>query len=296
MNKKQGRKALGRGLANLIPVHDEEEKGIENEIVEVSIDAIKPNPFQPRHVFNQEEIKGLAESISQQGLLQPIVLRKKLDGYEIISGERRFRAFQFLNRDKVPCVIKGKVSDRQMLELALVENIQRENLNDIETALSFQRLLVECNLSHEELSERVGKSRSAITNFLRLLKLPQKVQDLLSDKKITMGHARALLSLKDESAMIESAQHIVEFGLSVRDVEKGVHPEKKAPGKKSETQPVSPEPIDPDVQDLVEKLEYRFGTSVRIHRNKGGKGKMEIHFVSDQDLNRILDTFFAQSV
>ena len=183
------RRALGRGLTNLIPV-DSEEKGSDNKVVLVDANSIHPNPFQPRREFNDEELAGLAESIKQQGLLQAIILRKKQDGYEIISGERRFRALKILGQDKMPSIIKPKVTDREMMEMTLVENIQREDLNDIEQAHAFQTLLQDCDLSHEELSKRVGKSRSAITNTLRLLKLPLDIQQRVIHNEISTGHAR----------------------------------------------------------------------------------------------------------
>ena len=289
MTSGHSRRALGRGLTTLIPV-DSEEKGSDNEVVLVDANSIQPNPFQPRREFKDDELVGLAESIKNQGLLQAIILRKKQDGYEIISGERRFRALKILGQDKVPSIIKPKVSDREMMEMALVENIQREDLNDIEQAKAFQRLLQECNLSHDDLSKRVGKSRSAITNTLRLLKLPQDIQLLVINGKITTGHARALLSLDGPKQMSEMAENIISQKLSVRDIEDATQ---KTPGKKHETRAIDKKQPhsekDPNILALIDTLRIRFGTQVHISRKDGTKGIIEIHFFGDEDLNRIIE-------
>jgi ParB family transcriptional regulator, chromosome partitioning protein len=289
MASTHSRRALGRGLTTLIPI-DSEEKGSDNEIVLVDSNAIRPNPFQPRQEFDAEEIKGLAESIKTQGLLQAIILRKKNDGYEIISGERRVRALKVLGYDKIPSIIKPKVSDREMIEMALVENIQREDLNEIETGLAFQRLLLECGLSHEELSKRVGKSRSAITNTLRLLKLPENIRLLVTRGDISMGHARALLAVEDPEKQMELGERIVSQELSVRDIEAAVQrlKEKKQQSKQS-SKKKGDLPRDPDLLELIEKIQYRFGTKANIISLRDNKGKIEIHFFNKEDLNRIID-------
>jgi ParB family chromosome partitioning protein len=284
------RRALGRGLTNLIP-QDSEEKGSDNDVVLVDSNVIRPNPFQPRREFDQKEIEGLAESIKTQGLLQAIVLRKKIDGYEIISGERRFRALKHLGLDKIPCVVKPKITDREMIEMSLVENIQREDLNDIEEANAYQRLLLECGLSHEELSARVGKSRSAITNTLRLLKLPEEIQKMVTSGEISMGHARALLSIDDPERQRELGKKTISQKLSVREVEeasqlfKEKKPQEKGFGVNKK---VSPEK-DPNIQELIEKLQYKFGTMVTVTNLRNDKGKIEIHYYNIQDFNRIID-------
>ncbi|MBD3344493.1 MAG: ParB/RepB/Spo0J family partition protein [Chitinivibrionales bacterium] len=294
MAKKKARRALGRGLTNLIPV-DNEETGSGNEVMLVDVNAIHTNPYQPRTDFDQDEIDGLSESIRNQGLLQPIILRKKNDGYEIISGERRFRAMKKLGNDSVPAIVKAQISDHDMLEMALVENIQREDLNEIEKAYAYQRLLLECNLSHEKLSERVGKSRSAITNSLRLLKLPKEVQNYVRNGKLSMGHARALCALESSDEQKEVAQAILTDALSVRDVEKLTQEgDRRKDVKKAKKQPSSTgKNIDPDLKKVVEKLEYHFGTPVGIKTSpKKEKGKIEISFLGTDDLNRILDILF----
>lgn len=205
MNKQGTRRALGRGLSNLIPTPVENQSGNE-EIQELNISNIRPNPFQPRIDFEEEEIRGLAESIEAQGLLQPVVVRKKEDYFEIVSGERRYRAFCLLKREKIPCIVKTQITDREMLELALVENIQREELNEIEMAIAYQKLLLECSYTHDQLSKQVGKSRTSITNTLRLLNLPEEIQQMLRKNQISMGHARALLAIEDEKKAAHSGK------------------------------------------------------------------------------------------
>lgn len=290
MNNRNKRPALGRGLANLIPTQSNNDSNNE-EIQLVDVDAIKTNPFQPRLDFDDEEIKGLAESIKNQGLLQPVVLRKKDDGFEIISGERRFRAFKYLGRNQVPCIIKTEVTDREMLELALVENIQREQLNEIEKAIAYQKLMLECNYTHEQLSQQVGKSRAAITNSLRLLNLPEKIQEHVRNNQITMGHARALLSIKDENEQLDYAQKIIDNKLSVREIEKQT--QENSGKKKNTVKPETPVPEDPDILQVIEKLRYKFGTSVIIKNLAKDKGKLEISFYNQEDLTRIVDLLLA---
>jgi ParB family chromosome partitioning protein len=280
MNKKAGRNALGRGLSNLIPTKIEEAFD-KNEVHNIAISSIKTNPFQPRLDFNEEEIHGLADSIKKQGLLQPIVVRQKEDYFEIISGERRFRAFQYLKNDSVPCIVKKDISDREMLELALIENIQREELNEIEKAIAYQKLLLEYNYTHEQLSEQIGKSRTAITNSLRLLNLPEEIQKMVRNNEISMGHARALLSLSSED-VLSTAKRIVEEQLSVRDVENFVKPIKK----KGSIQKI--EEKEPDFKEVISRLEYKFGTSVNIQKSNK-KGTVSFQFFGDDDLTRLVD-------
>jgi ParB family transcriptional regulator, chromosome partitioning protein len=290
MNKpNQHRKALGRGLSNLIPTQPESTSSNE-EIQLVDINAIRTNPFQPRLDFDEDEIRGLADSIENQGLLQPVVVRQKDSHYEIISGERRTRAFKMLGKDKVPCIIKNKVTDREMLELALVENIQREDLNEIEKAIAYQKLLLECNYTHDELSKQVGKSRTVVTNTLRLLNLPDEVQQMLRKNQISMGHARALLSLQDPKLILDLSHRIVEENLSVRDIEKETQESKGT--TKIKLQPQEP-PIDPDIANVVERLQYKYGTSVSIKQSSKEKGKVEIEYFNQQDLTRIVDILLA---
>jgi ParB family chromosome partitioning protein len=267
---------------------DSEEKGSDNEVVLVDADSIRPNPFQPRHEFDNEELSGLAESIKNQGLLQALIIRKKLDGYEIISGERRFRALKMLGQDKIPCIIKPKVTDREMMEMALVENIQRQDLSSIEQARAFQSLIQDCGLSHEDLAKRVGKSRSAITNTLRLLKLPLDIQKLVSNGDISSGHARALLAIEDPKQLEDIAGKIVSQKLNVRDIEESVQKLKeKKQGKPIQTKRKAGIEKDPDLSAVIEKMQYKLGTQVKITGKNDQKGKIEIYYFSREDLDRI---------
>jgi len=287
MNKVVSRKALGKGLSNLIPVKIDDSSE-NHEIYDVSISSIRMNPFQPRKDFNEEEIHGLAESIKNQGLLQPIIVRKKDDYFEIISGERRFRAFQYLCKDSVPCIIKQNISDREMLELALIENIQREELNEIEKAFAYQKLLLDYNYTHEQLSERIGKSRSSISNSLRLLNLPEEIQLMVRNNQISMGHARALLSLKDLDLQSLS-KRIVEEHLSVRDIENLALSSNIKTKRKKEIQ-LNNGNIDCDLKEITDRLQYKFGTSVKIQKNNKN-GFISFSFYNDSDLTRIVDLF-----
>ena len=285
MDKKNSRKALGRGLSNLIPVKFDDADN-NSEIHLISIEQIQVNPFQPRLDFDDDEIRGLAESIRTQGLLQPVVVRKKDTFYQIISGERRFRALQFLKRDSVPCIVKNNVSDREMLELALIENVQREELNEIEKALAYQKLLLEYSYTHEQLSAQIGKSRTAITNSLRLLNLPEEIQLLVRKNSISMGHARALLSFGEDEQK-ELVQKIIDANLSVRDVENIKSSPKKGRKKKGNTS--TAELADPDITEIVDKLQYKFGTSVIISNSSKKKGMLSFQFFGQEDLSRIID-------
>ena len=296
MTKPSRRTALGRGLSALIPIENsvpDDKGGAEH----IDISALTTNPFQPRKQFDQKEIDGLAQSIKNQGLLQPIVVRKKVNGYQIISGERRYRALKSLGHDTVPCIIKKQVSDREMLELALVENIQRQDLNDVEEAHAYQRLQQECSLSHEQLSERVGKSRSAITNTLRLLKLPQVVQQMIQDGALSSGHARALLAVEDASMQKKLAQRVGTEGMSVRQLEELVRTEKGTGGRqprasRAPSAVVIVERLDADTMRCIEELQYRFGTAVKIHGN-GLHGKIEVHYTGVEDRSRILNVMLS---
>jgi len=290
MSNKKPRQALGRGLSSLIPVFEEEAAGA--AIVDVAEEKIVPNPFQPRRNFDEEEIRSLAESIKSQGLLQPVILRKRGDGFEIISGERRVRALRQLGEKRIPAIIKDMVSDTKMLEMALVENVQRENLNDIELAQSFQKLLFDCRLSHEDLSERIGKSRSAITNTLRLLKLPEEIQAMIRAGGISSGHARALLSLKDQKSQLALAQKIVAQQLSVREIEHIVQPSsagRKIGARSAGSSGRGANYLDPETAHQQDLLRYRFGTDVKILMDATCRGKIEIHFYNKEDCNRILN-------
>jgi len=295
MNKTVRRRALGRGLSSLIPLEDET-GGSKSAAELVDVNAIRPNPFQPRTDFAQEGIEELARSIQAQGLIHPIAVRKKVDGYEVISGERRLRAMKHLGWDQVPCAIRVNVADREMLELALVENLQREDLDEIEQATGYQRLLTECDLSHEQLSERVGKSRSAITNALRLLKLPPALQAMVKSAAMSSGHARALLTVDDGRAQRRLAERVQAEGLSVRQVEEAVRAlrgeERPRPRKARAGSRPAAVALDADTKGELEELQRRVGTAVRVAGSLAA-GRLEIHFSGAADLSRIIDVLLS---
>lgn len=291
MNKKVSRRVLGRGLSALIPTGDDGVQAVsENEVVNVDYSAIVPNQFQPRKDFNEEEISSLAQSISMHGLLQPILVRQKQAGrYEIISGERRLRALQVLGKDKIPCIIRQNVSDREITEMALVENIQREDLNEIEKADSYQQLILDHDYSHEQLAKQIGKSRTAITNTLRLLNLPEEIKAMIRERALSMGHARALLSIEDNSRRILLAKKIIDENLSVRDIERTTQSDSGQKNRKSKKQ----ESLDPNLAEAVNKLQYKLGTPVELKKKSGDRGMLKIEFFSEKDLVRIVDLLLS---
>lgn len=259
-----------------------------NNIAEIAVSQIETNPFQPRTHFDKEALAELAESIRVQGIIQPITVRQ-LDNntYQLISGERRFQASKLAGLSTIPAYIR-KANDQQMLEMALIENIQRENLNAIEIALSYQRLLSECNLKQEELGDRVGKKRTTVTNYLRLLKLPPDIQIGLRDNQISMGHARALINLENVDLQLDVFHRIVREELSVRKVEEIV---RLLSGQKL-TKPLPQPELDlygGEIKKVESRLSTYFGTKINVKSNNQGKGEIKIPFVSVDDLNRILE-------
>ena len=285
------KRGLGKGLDVMIPlrISEKETKGEENVSREtlVPINEIEPNKSQPRKKFDQEALQELADSIRQFGVIQPLIVQKRDKYYEIIAGERRWRAARLAGLKEVPVIIKD-YSPQEIVEIALIENIQREDLNPIEEAQAYQRLITEFNLKHEELAERVSKSRAAITNSLRLLKLDSRIQQMLINEQITGGHARALLSLEDSDLQYETARKIIDENLSVRDTEKLV---KKLISKKAEKEIAVAEDANLVYQALEEKLKNILGTKVLIKRKKKNAGKIEIEYYSDEELERILEMF-----
>jgi ParB family chromosome partitioning protein len=253
---------------------------------EIKIAEIEVNPFQPRTDFDQEALTELADSIKLQGLIQPITVRKvSAHKFQLISGERRLRASKLAGLTQIPAYVRT-ANDQQMLEMALIENIQRENLNAIEVALSFQRMIDECSLKQEELGERVSKNRSTVTNYLRLLKLPPTIQASIRDNEISMGHAKALISVADPAKQLYIHQLIIQQELSVRKVEEMVRDMQKPPVKKEGKQP---EPMSFQVQKIQDDLASKFSTNVKLKLSSQGKGSIEIPFLSEDDLNRILE-------
>ncbi len=297
------RNVLGRGLSALlnddsvntvlqntgnkefssIPDSKESDLGSVNEI---KISEIEVNPFQPRTEFDEQSLLELADSIKLQGLIQPITVRRvSAHAYQLISGERRLRASKLAGLKQIPAYIR-QADDQQMLEMALIENIQRENLNAIEVALSFQRMIDEVGLKQDELGERVSKNRSTVTNYLRLLKLPPTIQASIRDGQISMGHAKAIITITDPAAQLHIHKQIIEQGLSVRKVEEMARVLQRA---KPQKEGKKPEELTYQVQKIQDDLASRFGTLVKIKMGNGGKGAIEIPFLSEDDMGRILE-------
>lgn len=288
-------RGLGKGLDSLIPVGSSEGKtkiGInsapaaeEKPDKMVKITMVEPNRDQPRHKFDEAALNELADSIKQYGIISPIIVQDRKDHYEIIAGERRWRAAKIAGLKEIPVIIKN-FTEQEIVEISLIENIQRENLNPIEEALAYKRLLTEFNLKQEEVAERVSKSRTAVTNSMRLLKLADEVQQMIIDEKITTGHARALITIEDTEKQIEIAKKVVDEKLSVRDIEKLVKDLNKPKKEKEAAKQIKNEFI---YQDIEEKLKQSFGTKVSVTAKEDGSGKIEIDFYSSDDLDRILD-------
>ena len=295
MSKK---KALGRGLSALLSDSSADEK-LEVDIpvsparppaggiAEIPVEEIEVNPFQPRTHFDKEALEELAESIKVHGIIQPITVRRlAANQYQLIAGERRFQASKQAGLKTIPAYIRS-ADDQQMLEMALIENIQRENLNAIEIALSYQRLITECSLKQEELGERVGKNRATVTNYLRLLKLPPDIQIAVRDNRLSMGHARAIINVENPEQQLYIFKKAINEDLSVRKVEELV---REVANKKTESEPVSISSAPPpkEITQLQSSLSSHFGTRVVV-KSDGKRGEIKIPFLSVEDLNRILD-------
>lgn len=295
--KPKRRNALGRGLGALLedaPVSSAPAEKIAtdvkavNTITELDLLEIEVNPFQPRTQFDEEALSELAESIKVQGIIQPITVRKLTERkYQLISGERRYHASKLAGLLRIPAYVRT-ANDQQMLEMALIENIQRENLNAMEIALSYQRLLSECDLRQEDLGDRVGKKRSTVTNYLRLLKLPPDVQAAIRDAKIGMGHARALVNIENIDQQLEIFKRIIKDDLSVRKVEalvKKLKTEEETDKTAAKSRPV----LSHELKQVQDKLSSHFGSRVLIHNDTDNKGSIKIPYLSHEDLNRILE-------
>ena len=283
--------ALGKGLSALLEntktditsSNDHQKSDVVGSITRIKISSISPNPFQPRLDFDKEPLLELSNSIKEHGIIQPITVRKiGRNEFQIISGERRYQASKLAGVDELPCFIRI-ADDQHMLEMAIVENVQRKDLNAIEIAISYQRLINECNLSQEQLGKKVSKNRSTVANFLRLLKLPIEIQKALRDDKITMGHARAILALSNEKEMLLTLNEILENNLSVRAVE-----EKRISKDKSLSTPLALNRYELRMQN---NMSYQLNSKVNIMKKASGKGKIIISFNNQDDLNRILDNF-----
>ncbi len=288
---KADKKELGKGIRALLGGSEEsvskekKSKDKEDGIAQIKLSNIEINPFQPRNDFDEASLEELAASIKTYGLIQPVTLRR-LDGekYQLISGERRLRASRLAGLSKLPAYIRD-ANDQEMIEMALVENIQRTDLNAMEVAISYQRLVEECNLTHEQLSDRVGKNRSTITNYIRLLKLPPPIQKALKLDRITMGHARALLSLETQDAQIVALEEVLTKDLSVRATENLI----KAFNQPRTSSKSSKVNLPATYQEIVDQLSRSLGTKVQMKRSKSGKGTLTIKFGSDEELNQILE-------
>ena|SRR5271166_4619522 len=276
------RKALGRGLSTLLPSRPAQVSVATP--THFPIDLIEPNPLQPRTIFQPERLDELAASIRANGIIQPLIVCKKGNGYQIIAGERRWRAAKIAGLTEVPIIVQD-VAPAQSLQIALIENIQREDLNPIEMAHAFERLAQETGLSHEEIGLRTGKDRVTITNMVRLLKLPKEVQLLLAEHRINMGHARAILGLRDAALQIQTAQEAAAMGMSVRQVEALVQ-ELTSVRRKPGERPKLETKVDPNVKAAIEELERALGTRVRIVERKHG-GQIEIDYFSEVELERL---------
>ena len=292
-SSKTKKKALGRGLDAILGSPDTDITStdisggfVAGAIAGIPIVNIETNPFQPRSDFNEMELRELAESIKAQGVIQPVSVRKLgFDKYQLIAGERRLRASQMAGLEQIPAFIRV-ANDEQMLELALIENIHRKDLNAIEVAISYQRLIEECDLTQEKLSDKLGRNRSTITNYLRLLKLPPGVQIALRDEVITMGHARALITVDDRTLQEYLLTRIIKDDLSVRQIEKLVRESVKPDYKKSDKQKkVS---IPEKYKETPAVLSRKFGTKVSLRRNNKGTGSIVISFKDDDELDKII--------
>lgn len=282
MNKKFG---LGKGLGALIPEENLQDKISENNngVSVININLIRANAEQPRKNFDEEKIIQLSESIKEHGIIQPIILKKDGETYSIVAGERRWRAAKIAGIKEIPSIIMN-LSSKEILEISLIENIQRQDLNPIEEAIAYKKLIDDFKLTQEQLSNRIGKSRTSITNCLRLLNLDERVQEYLIDGVITEGHGRAILSVQDKELQYKLAQSIIDEGLSVRETEKLI----KIIGKEKKTLKNEVKNENPYYVDIKDKLESLFGTKVLL-MDKKNKGKIEIEYYSQEDLQRILD-------
>lgn len=280
------KKALGKGLSALIPPKETESAPLET-ILQIPLTQIKTNKYQPRTEFNQDKLNDLINSIKEKGVVQPVLVRKISDGYELIAGERRLRAVTALHMEKIPAIVK-EVADIDMLEISLIENIQREELNPIEEAISFQKFVTDFAFTQEKIAKVLGKDRSTIANTMRLLSLPKKIQEYIARDEITMGHAKTLLTIQTENEQLRVCNLIIKKGLSVREAE--ALAVQRASGEK----PVEKKK-DQSIVDLEGQLQHLLGTRVKIAHGKK-RGKIVIEYYSNADLNRLLTMFASKKV
>jgi ParB family chromosome partitioning protein len=289
------RRALGKGLTALLPTRPTVQSAVDHphageEVSQLPIELIEPNPLQPRRVFHQERIEELAQSIRANGIIQPLVVRRHAERYQLVAGERRWRAAKIAGVARVPVVIQD-IPDERLLEITLIENIQREDLNPIEAAQAFDRLCRELQLNHEEVGQRTGKDRSTIANLIRLLQLPPDLQQLIAERRLSAGHARCLLALPTAELQREVAEKSVAQGWSVRQVERLT--QRMMEDRKPKT--VNEVKTDPNVKAAIEQLERVLGTKVRIIERARQKGRIEIDYYSPEDLDRIYSTIIGET-
>lgn len=288
-------RGLGKGLDSLIPTGINESKEIKQAETIVKIAKVEPNREQPRKNFDEDALQELADSIKQFGLLQPILVQDRKDYYEIIAGERRWRAAKLAGLKEVPVIIRN-YTNQEIVEISLIENIQREDLNPIEEAMAYKRLLEEFHLKQDEVAERVSKSRTAVTNSMRLLKLCDSVQQMIIDDMLSTGHARALIPIEDKDMQLQLAQRIFDEKLSVREVEKIVKGILKPDTAKSKKEEI-PQNIQYIYQDIENKLKEKLSRKVEItSKGKNGSGKIEIEFYSNDDLDRLIESLSNMNI
>lgn len=278
-------KRLGKGLNALITSNLVEEG---EQVTDAQLQEIRPNPYQPRKEFDPEALEELAESIKEHGIIQPLIVRKSIKGFELVAGERRLRAAEKAGLTSVPVIVKS-YSDQQLMEIALIENLQRENLNPLEEADAYHRLIEHCSFTQEQLAQKVGKSRPHVANMLRLLHLPEEIRRMVADSKLSMGHARALLSVEDSKVQWQLSNDVVKNDLSVRQLEELV----KNLRVSRETKVKKPLKKEAGLVQLEERLRNKFGTAVQIKKGNK-KGKIEIEFYSNEDLQRLLELLEMQ--
>jgi ParB family chromosome partitioning protein len=288
MSKQPDRQALGKGLSSLLPprLKQTQPPDVASAALptELPVGRIKPNPFQPRRQFHENALEELAQSIRVNGIIQPISVRKAGDEYQIIAGERRWRAAQLAGLAVVPIVVQ-ELADDKLLEVALIENIQREDLNPIELAEAFERMVTELRLSHEEIGRRTGKDRVTVTNTIRLLQLQPEVQQIVASGKLSAGHARALIGIKDPDRQKNIAYSVISEGWTVRQIEKEVKDIVQGVADRPEKPPAPP--VDPNVRAAIDEMQQALGTRVRVVEKGKGKGHIEIEYYSADDLDRI---------
>jgi len=291
---------LGRGLAALIRPTSERPQAADSaqarehavgDIAEIDIARVRPNPYQPRADFDETALDELKRSIIEKGVIQPITVRRKSDAFELVSGERRVRAALEAGLKKIPAYVIEVHRDEEMLELALIENLQREHLNPVEIAISYRRLISDCNLTQEDVAQKIGKDRTTVTNFLRLLKLPDKIQTGLRKNQLSTGHARALVAIDDEKTQLRIYDKIVKKGLSVRQVEQLVRAVGQRNQPKARIAGHIPTATQSALISVEERIRNALATKVTVHHRGGGKGDIVIEYYSNDDLDRLLDLF-----